>query len=294
MGDVYIGGSEYVDTLYTKFISSTEGPVSISPENQQTEIFGNLRVRGTNPIGTAPVVTNVLYVTVDGNDTNDGRAEDASRACRTIGGAIKSPYFQPGTQIIVSAGRYLENNPLKLKPYTSIKGSDIRTTFIEPINKTQDLFHLESGCYLNYMTFLNGRSGLLDGPYANDYNRGAYATAFPPVTGNDRINLFHSPYIQNCTNQSGPWLKDGTMFVPDQTVQVPLAVGIYALEPLIFLKAMKYEGMVVTNLVWNLMSDVIVTLQGIIVFGESIKGLRWIGICMSIFSLGLMSYTDND
>jgi len=230
LGDVYIGGSEYVDTLYTKFISSTEGPVSISPENQQTEIFGNLRVRGTNPIGTAPVVTNVLYVTVDGNDTNDGRAEDASRACRTIGGAIKSPYFQPGTQIIVSAGRYLENNPLKLKPYTSIKGSDIRTTFIEPINKTQDLFHLESGCYLNYMTFLNGRSGLLDGPYANDYNRGAYATAFPPVTGNDRINLFHSPYIQNCTNQSGPWLKDGTMFVPDQTVQVPLAVGMGSWE----------------------------------------------------------------
>lgn len=75
---------------------------------------------------------------------------------------------------------------------------------------------------------------------------------------------------------------------------VPLAVGIYALEPLIFLKAMKYEGMVVTNLVWNLMSDVIVTLQGIIVFGESIKGLRWIGICMSIFSLALMSYTDTD
>ena len=73
---------------------------------------------------------------------------------------------------------------------------------------------------------------------------------------------------------------------------IPLSVGIYALEPLIFLKAMKYEGMVVTNLVWNLMSDVVVTLQGILIFGESIKGLRWLGVCMSIFSLGLMAYTD--
>jgi hypothetical protein len=230
LGDVYIGGNEYVDTLYTKFITSQQGPVTINPQSQLTDIVGNIRVQGTNPIGTSPVVTNVLYVTMDGDDTNDGRAQDASRACRTISGATKSPYFQPGTQIIVSAGRYLENNPIKLKPYTSVKGSDIRTTFIEPINKTQDLFHLESGCYLNYMTFLNGRSGLLDGPYANGYNRGAYATAFPPQTGDNRIDLFHSPYVQNCTNQSGPWLKDGTMFVPDQTVQVPAAVGIGSWE----------------------------------------------------------------
>jgi len=77
------------------------------------------------------------------------------------------------------------------------------------------------------------------------------------------------------------------------TYGIPLSVGFYALEPLIFLKAMNYEGMVVTNLVWNLMSDVIVTLQGILIFGESIKGLRWVGVCMSIFSLGLMAYTDD-
>ena len=73
---------------------------------------------------------------------------------------------------------------------------------------------------------------------------------------------------------------------------VPLSVGIYALEPLIFLKAMNYEGMVVTNLIWNLMSNIIVTLQGIIVFGESIKGLRWLGLCMSLVSLCLLAYTD--
>jgi len=215
----------YLDTVYTKLVTSLEGPIEVKPEGNLTDIFGDIRVRGTKPIGTAPVVTNTLYVTVDGNDTNDGRAMDSSRACRTIGGAINSPYYQPGTQILVSAGRYLEDNPLRLKPYTSIRGSDIRTTFIEPINKTQDLFHVESGCYLNYMTFLNGRSGLLEGPYAAGFNRGAYATAFPPLTGKDRIDLFHSPYVQNCTNQSGPWLRDGTLYQPNQTVQVPAAVG---------------------------------------------------------------------
>ena len=226
-GGVGIEGELYVDDIYTKFINSVNEKLVMRPSTVDpvVEVQGNIRVLGDKPIGTAPVVTNVLYVTVDGDDTNDGRAEDPSRACRTIGGAINSPYYQPGTQILVAAGTYYEDNPLRMKPYTSIRGSDIRTTFIEPINKTQDLFHVDSGCYLNYMTFLNGRSGLLEGQYEQGFNRGAYATAFPPSTGNERIDLFHSPYIQNCTNQSGPWLKDGTMFVPNQTVQVPSAVG---------------------------------------------------------------------
>jgi len=218
--------TSYLDTIYGKILTSTASDnISIVPGAGVADVFGDIRVRGTNPIGTAPVVTNTLYVTVDGDDTNDGRAQDASRACRTITGAVNSPYYQAGTQILVSAGFYLEDNPIEMKPYTSIRGSDIRTTFIEPINKTQDLFHVNSGCYLNYMTFINGRSGLLPGSYAPGFNRGAFATAFPPQTGDNRIDLFHSPYIQNCTNQSGPWLNDGTMYLPSQTVQVPAAVG---------------------------------------------------------------------
>ena len=215
----------YVQDIYTRVVASTTGSIQVRPNNGMTDIFGDIRVRGTNPIGTAPVVTNILYVTMDGNDTNDGRAMDASRACRTIGGALSSPYYQEGTQIRVAPGHYLEDNPLRLKPYTSIMGSDLRTTSVEPINKTQDLFHLNSGCYLAFMQFLNGRSGLLEGQYEQGFNRGAYATAFPPLAGEDRIDLFHSPYVQNCTNLSGPWLKDGTLFTPNQTVQIPTAVG---------------------------------------------------------------------
>jgi hypothetical protein len=230
-GGVGIGGELHVDDIVTKVLSSIQSKIQIAPEPESgqdlglTEVIGNIRVRGDKPIGTAPVVRNTLYVTMDGNDTNDGRALDPSRACRTVGGAMQSPYYQVGTQILVSAGHYYEDNPLPMKPYTSVRGSDIRTTFLEPINKTQDLFHMNSGCYLNYMTFLNGRSGLLDGPYEEGFNRGAYATAFPPLTGDERIDLFQSPYVQNCTNQSGPWLKDGTLFVPNQTVQIPKATA---------------------------------------------------------------------
>lgn len=224
-GGVGIGGNLTVDDIYTKVLSTLQGKMQIAPADPLTEVIGDIRVLGQNPIGTAPVVTNVLYVTMDGNDTNDGRAMDPSRACRTITGAVNSPYYQSGTQIRVAPGYYLEDNPIRLKPYTSIMGSDIRTTSVEPINKTQDLFHLDSGCYLAFMQFLNGRSGLLEGAYEPGFNRGAYCTAFPPLEGDERIDLFHSPYIQNCTNLSGPWLKDGTLFTPNQTVQVPVAVG---------------------------------------------------------------------
>ena len=72
----------------------------------------------------------------------------------------------------------------------------------------------------------------------------------------------------------------------------PIAVGIYALEPLIFLKSLNYESMLVMNLIWDLTSDVMVTLSGIFIFGETIKGLKWVAIIMSLISLALMSYAN--
>ena len=220
----------YIDNLVSNKISSQTGNISINPAAGLLEINGEIRASGRNPIGTAPVVTNVLYVTMDGSDTNDGRAQDPSRACRTITGAVRSPYYRPGTLIRVTSGRYLENNPILMQPNTAIVGDDLRTTSIEPINKTQDLFHVQSGCYIAQMQFLNGRSGLLPGPYPLDSNRGAYATAFPPLVNNAKIDVYHSPYIQNCTNQSGPWLIDSTLFVPNQTVQLPTGAGTCTFE----------------------------------------------------------------
>jgi len=215
----------YINNIVTNQVTSTN-TLNIGSDAGLVQINADIRVQGKNPIGTAPVITNVLHVNMDGNDTNDGRAADPSRACRTVSGAVRSPYYRPGTLIKVYSGHYLENNPILLQPNTAVVGDDLRTTSLEPINKTQDLFHVQSGCYLAQMQFFNGRSGLLPGPYVNGVNRGAYCTAFPPQVNGAKIDLYQSPYVQNCTNQSGPWLVDGTMFVPNQTVQVPQGVGI--------------------------------------------------------------------
>ena len=229
--------SGYIQTIYGNSIDTVGTATNFQmfpdiPKLQRTinktlTINGDIRVYGNNPLGTAPVVTNVLYVTMDGDDANDGRAMDSTRACATVSGATKSPYYQQGTIIKVLSGHYMENNPIELLPYTSVVGDDLRTTFLEPINKDVDLFHVNSGVYIAQMSFLNLRRGSVT-RYApggaGTYTTGAYCVAFPPRLDNP-IDVFHSPYIQNCTNQSGPWLYDQTMFIPNNTVQVPLVVA---------------------------------------------------------------------
>jgi len=223
--DITIDGSNKSEIALTPNTKVTvNGKLTVTGD---TTIDGKIKVLGTDPKGTAPFVGNTLYVSVDGDDTNDGRAQDSTRACRTIAGAIRSPYYQEGTTIRVAAGHYFEENPLVLLPNTSVIGNDLRTTFVEPLNKDLDLFHVNSGVYIAQMNMLNLRRGSVE-RYApggaGTYTTGAYATAFPPNLENP-IDVYHSPYIQNCTNQSGPWLYDGSMFIPNQTVQIPDAVG---------------------------------------------------------------------
>ena len=127
----------------SRVLKVDQGDYIINVENGKVVIENDILVKGI-PYGTGPIVSNILYVTMDGSDTNDGSAQDPTRACRTVSGAVKSPLYQPGTTIKVAAGHYYEDNPIVVKPYTSIIGYDLRTTSLEPINKTQDLFHVNS------------------------------------------------------------------------------------------------------------------------------------------------------
>lgn len=72
-----------------------------------------------------------------------------------------------------------------------------------------------------------------------------------------------------------------------------IATLVYAIQPYLFIKAMNFENMTVTNLIWNLSSDVLVTFSGVFLFQESIHGLRWVAIGMSLIALFLFAYTDN-
>jgi len=71
------------------------------------------------------------------------------------------------------------------------------------------------------------------------------------------------------------------------------ATAFYAFQPFLFLKALKFEGMAVVNLIWNLTSSVVITLIGVLYFREKIKGLRILAVLMALFSLILFALTDS-
>jgi len=89
----------------------------------------------------------------------------------------------------------------------------------------------------------------------------------------------------------------GTLKFVDQgklayAIGFPIATLLYAFEPYVFLKAMSHSNMLTTNLIWNLASNIMVTLLGVLFFKEKIKGLKWLAICLSLFSLGIFAYSD--
>jgi hypothetical protein len=132
-------------------------------------------------IGAGATVTNILYVTKDGSDTNTGRKLGDAKA--TIAGALAES--TTGSVIKVSAGSYLENNPLVIPEQVSIVGDSLREVSVSPQNADQDLFYTSNGNYIAEMS------------YTGTLNPGKAIFAFNP----DQVGYFdQSPYIQNCTN----------------------------------------------------------------------------------------------
>jgi hypothetical protein len=149
-------------------------------------------------LGAGSTVTNILYVTRDGSDTNTGRRLGDAKA--TIAGAVA--VATTSTVIKVAAGSYVENNPITLPNQVSIVGDSLREVSITPQNQG-DLFYVGNGNYVSNMSFVGAA------------NTGAIFSFSP--TAARYIN--QSPYIQNCTN-----------FIPNTTgLRID---GKYAIGPL--------------------------------------------------------------
>jgi multidrug transporter EmrE-like cation transporter len=67
---------------------------------------------------------------------------------------------------------------------------------------------------------------------------------------------------------------------------------IYAIQPHVFLAAMKYENMTVMNLLWDVISDVLVTGTGLYYFKESLSPMKMIGVGFAFISIVLLSWPD--
>ena len=144
-------------------------------------------------IGTAPYVTGMVWVTMDGSDSNDGLTED--RAKKTISAAAATAAnmirFQGWTYatIKVRAGEYLEPNPITVRSGITIVGDNLRGVTVIPKNPYADILWLNPKTYVTGITFRG--------------HRFPAAVAQFPADGVGLISDVHdwaSPYVQNCSS----------------------------------------------------------------------------------------------
>ena len=79
------------------------------------------------------------------------------------------------------------------------------------------------------------------------------------------------------------WFNKSMMIVPTL---------LYALQPWIFAASMQYETMVVMNLLWDIISDVMVTACGLIFFKEKISHTKLLGVFLAMIAVVLMAWPE--
>jgi multidrug transporter EmrE-like cation transporter len=82
------------------------------------------------------------------------------------------------------------------------------------------------------------------------------------------------------------------VFLGWNPIYMILPVILYGLTPFVFLKGLAGESLTILNLVWDLTSDLIVTLIGLFVFREYVSPVKMLGVALSFVSLFLMTYED--
>ena len=75
---------------------------------------------------------------------------------------------------------------------------------------------------------------------------------------------------------------------------LPVSMAIYSIQPMIFLQGLRFETMTVVNLLWNMMSNILVTFTGLVLLQEKVGLLKGIGIALSFVSIYLLTYEDGE
>lgn len=94
------------------------------------------------------------------------------------------------------------------------------------------------------------------------------------------IDAIVLPITKAVHNGLNPW----AMLIP---------VVVYATTPLLFLKGLTGETLTILNLVWDLTSDITITLVGLFFFREKIPPLKLLGVFFSFIALFFMTYEGN-
>ena len=194
-GSVEITGSLTLDGPFNVVgDQALELTASIALESIDTRLFG-----GVTPEDFGASDSTLYVSSTNGSDDNDGRTpqfplKTVKRAAELATAGDDGRFGLPdsdfsGFRIEVAAGTYRENNPIELPRNTTIWGAGLRVCKILANNENEDLFWVNSGCYIAEVTM----GGLRVFPSV-DNSRSGFAIAFAP-----NAFITTSPYVQNCS-----------------------------------------------------------------------------------------------
>lgn len=126
-------------------------------------------------------VSNVLYVSKSGSDSNNGQT--LATSFLTIKAALA--VATTGTTVFVKSGDYTEANPVTIPAGVSLVGDNLRTTTVRPLTTNADLFYMNNKVYVTGFTF-------------RDHVSPGAAFAYNP--NGSAGTIVTSPYVQNCSS----------------------------------------------------------------------------------------------
>ena len=81
-----------------------------------------------------------------------------------------------------------------------------------------------------------------------------------------------------------------TISIHKNVILIIAACILYGVQPLLFTSALRYEGMGIMNVIWNVISTSLVVIVGVMVFRDNITSTQWLGIILSIIAIVLLIY----
>ena len=68
---------------------------------------------------------------------------------------------------------------------------------------------------------------------------------------------------------------------------------LYAILPFLLLRTLKYEGIGITNMLWNIASTTLVLIIGYFIFKEHVNHWQYLGIGLGLISIVLLTFNNN-
>ena len=69
---------------------------------------------------------------------------------------------------------------------------------------------------------------------------------------------------------------------------------VYAIQPWIFYSALAHTSMTVMNLLWDVLSDILVTASGLFFFKEKLSFKKHLGVMFAMMAVFLLGSSDGD